>query len=502
MKALDRFVIKSFIGPLVLTFFIVLIILLLQFLWMYIDELAGKGLSFIILTELLFHFSLSFVPQALPLAILLAGLMTFGNMGENTELTAIKSSGIPLQRIMRPLILVISLLVLVSFYFSNYILPYTNKQARSLLYDIRKKRPDINLQSGTFNNDIDGFSIKVGSKDPVTNRLDNVIIYDHRERNGNVSVTHADSGYIKITSDETGMIMHLYNGQSYNEMKENNVAYNRRKFPSRRDSFKEEVIVLSLTGFNLERSGHDLFKSTSWMLNMSQLSFFADSLTKDYNDRAEISFKEFRNSKLYTEQKPESFFRQPENETDNQKEMLSFNASTIFDTLKTENKGMVLEKAIENMREASNYVMTTTESMKMNIRQIKKYEIDWHKKLTLPFACLVFFFIGAPLGAIIRKGGLGTPSVISIFFFVVWYVISLSSEKLVEEDLIGSIPGMWASSYILLPVGIFLTYKASTDSMIMNIDTYLQFFRKIKDYIYKLTMQGKSIKPKRKKKDE
>ena len=194
MKALDKFVIKSFIGPLVLTFFIVLIILLLQFLWMYIDELAGKGLSAGILAELLFQFSLSFVPTALPLAILLAALMSFGNMGEYGELTALKSSGIPLQRIMRSLIIVIALLVLVSFYFSNYILPYTTRQARSLLYDIRKKRPDINLQAGTFNNDIDGFSIKVTAKDPATNRLDGLLIYDHRDKRGNVSVTRADSG--------------------------------------------------------------------------------------------------------------------------------------------------------------------------------------------------------------------------------------------------------------------------------------------------------------------
>src|SRR5512133_841161 len=190
---------------------------------MYVDELAGKGLNFPILAELLVQFSLSFVPNALPLAILLASLMTFGNMGEFSELTALKSSGIPLKRIMMPLIVIIVLLVGISFLFSNYVLPYSNQQARSLLYDIRRKRPDINLQAGTFNNDIDGFSIQVGSKDPSTNRLDKLIIYDHRNERINPPVTIADSGYIKVTPDETAMIMVLYNGYSFTELEEKNV---------------------------------------------------------------------------------------------------------------------------------------------------------------------------------------------------------------------------------------------------------------------------------------
>jgi lipopolysaccharide export system permease protein len=494
VKKLDKFVIKSFIGPLILTFFIVLIILLLQFLWMYVDELAGKGLSAKILAELLFQFSLSFVPTALPLAILLAALMTFGNMGEFSELTALKSSGIPLQRIMRPLMVLIAFLVLVSFLFSNYVLPYSNRQARLLLWDIRRKRPDINLQAGTFNNDIDGFSIKITNKDPATNRLDKLIIYDHRDRRGNVSVTTADSGYIRITPDETGMIMKLYNGTSFNELEEKNVPATEKKLPSRKDTFKEETIVLSLSGFDLERSSGEMFKSTSWMLNLDQLSYYNDSLTKDYNLKNNLQYIEYRNTRLYTEINYLPTNENLKDTTGALQKSLKFNPDALFDTLSNDNKMIVLERALENMKEASNFLALKTETMKMSIRSIKRYEVDWHKKLTMPFACLVFFFIGAPLGAIIRKGGLGTPSVISIFFFVVWYVISLSGEKLVEEDLVGSIAGMWASSYILLPVGIFLTYKASTDSVIMNIETYLLFFRKIKDYIYKIAFQGKSIK--------
>jgi lipopolysaccharide export system permease protein len=493
VKKVDKFVIKSFVGPLALTFIIVLIILLLQFLWMYVDELAGKGLNFKIVAELLFQFSLSFVPTALPLAILLASLMTFGNMGEFSELTALKSSGIPLQRIMRSLIVLIALLVIVSFLFSNYVLPYSNLQARSLLTDIRRKRPDINLQPGTFNNDIDGFSIKVTSKDPATNRLDKLIIYDHRDKRGNVSVTCADSGYIKVTPDESAMIMVLYNGYSVTELEERNVIPAERKYPTRKDSFEEQKLVLSLSGFDLERSGNEMFRSTSWSKNMEQLSYFVDSLSKGYNTKQAYQFREFTVSKLYIQREGLPSYVINHDTTKTIPVAGKFNPIELFNSLPVEDKRTILLRAIEDLKDASSFLTGKTESMKVQIRYIKRYEIDWHKKLTLPFACLVFFFIGAPLGAIIRKGGLGTPSVISIFFFVIWYVISISSEKLVEEDLVGSITGMWASSYILLPVGLFLTYKASTDSVIMNIDTYLTFFRKIKNYIYRIAFQVKEV---------
>ena len=490
MKKLDKFVIKSFIGPLVLTFFIVLIILLLQFLWMYVDELAGKGLNFRIMAELLFQFSLSFVPTALPLAVLLAALMTFGNMGEFSELTALKSSGIPLQRIMMPVIIIITLLIGVSFFFSNYVLPYSNRQARSLLSDIRRKRPDINLQAGTFNNDIEGFSIKITSKDPATNRLDGLIIYDHRTRKGNISVTVADSGYMKVTPDETAMIMELYNGYSFNELEEKNVVPKEKKYPSRKDSFKEETIILALSGFDLERSGNEMFRSTSWSMNMEKLSYFIDSLGKGYNTKMNKQFHEFRVTKLYSERNVLPSYMTSRDTTKAASDSLKFNSQALFNSLSLEKRVTALTKSIENLKDASNFLAGKNETMKASLRSIKRYEVDWHKKLTLPFACLVFFLIGAPLGAIIRKGGLGTPAVISIFFFIVWYVITISGEKLVEEGLLSSPVGMWASSFLLMPIGIFLTYKASTDSVILNIDTYLAFFRKIRDYLYRVVFQS------------
>jgi lipopolysaccharide export system permease protein len=490
VKKVDSFLLKSFIGPLIFTFFIVLIILILQFLWMYVDELAGKGLDFKILAELLYHFSLTFVPTALPLAILLASLMTFGNMGEFSELSALKSSGIPLQRIMRPLIVLIGIISVISFFFSNNVLPYSSDKARTLLWDIRRKKPDINIQAGTFYNGVPDFSIKITTKDAVTNRLDNLIIYDHRDRKGNTSVILADSGYMKATNDGTGLIMILYNGYSYNEIEEKNVITALRKYPSRKDYFKEQTIVISLSGFDLERSEEGLFKSNAAMKNISQLTFFIDSLNKKYNEKINNQFTEFNNTKIYYQSNILTRTAARDDYSDTIKKNKKFDNKALFDSLTVSEKRVVLAKAIRTLKDGNSFLAKKNESLHYEVRAIKRFEVEWNKKLTLPFACFVFFFIGAPLGAIIRKGGLGTPAVISIFFFVIYYVISISGQKLVEEDVLGTFTGMWAASYILLPIGIFLTYKATTDSVIMNIDTYLSFLRKIREYLYRLSMNG------------
>ena len=491
MKKLDIFVLRSFIGPLVMTFFIVLFILILQFLWMYVDELAGKGLEINILAELLFQFSLTFVPMAFPLAILLASLMTFGNMGEFSELTALKSSGVPLQRIMSPIIFLVMIICIISFLFSNNVQPYSYRKARTLLYDIRRKRPELNIQAGTFNNDIDGFSIKVTSKDPVTNRMDNLLIYDHRDKKGNNYVIYADSGYMKVTPDESGMIMTLYNGYSYYEAPENNVSTSYRKYPFRRDHFKEQVLVVSLSGFDLERTEIDLFKKNYATQNIAQLSYYIDSLNKDSKVKKKEYYKEFVGTKIYNEKNavipvPEGADTLPPVRSP------AFNSSEILDTIPLFERRIAISKAIENVKLSATYVDQKEEYLHYDTRNIRNYQVELHKKFTLAFACVVFFLIGAPLGAIIRKGGLGTPAVISILFFVVYYIISISAEKLVKENLVNTIIGMWSACGILLPVGIFLTYKATTDSSILNTETYVLFFKKIKDRLYRLIFNIKN----------
>jgi lipopolysaccharide export system permease protein len=451
---------------------------------MYVDELAGKGLDFKILSELLYHFALTFVPTALPLGILLASLMTFGNMGEFSELSALKSSGIPLQRIMAPLIVLIGIIAIVSFFFSNNVLPYSTGKAKTLLWDIRRKKPDINIQAGTFYNGVPDFSIKVAKKNQITNRLYNLIIYDHRERRGNYSVIIADSGYMRLSRDETGLIMTLYSGHGHTELVEKNSNPAQKKFPARIDVFKEETIVVPLTGFDLQRSEDGLFKTGPAMLNISQLTYTIDSLNKKQINKLYNGYRDFKNLRLYTVKNFRPVYENHDPKIDSIKKTLKFDIRALFDSLSFADKTTVMQKAIESLKEGNQSLIDKNEMQRYEMRGLKKYEAEWNKKLTMSFACLVFFFIGAPLGAIIRKGGLGTPAVISIFFFVIYYIISISGQKLAEEDVIGTFAGMWAASYILLPVGIFLTYKATTDSVILNIETYLMFFKKIKDFIY------------------
>ena len=479
MKKIDLFMIRSFIGPLILTFFIVLIIFILQFLWMYVDELAGKGLDLKVLAELLFQFSLTFVPLSLPLAILLASLMTFGNMGEFLELTALKSSGVPLQRIMLPIFVFASLLAVASFLFADYVLPISTRKARTLLHDIRRKRPELNIQAGTFYNGIDGFSIKITDKDPETNRLEGIYIYDHREGIGNTAVIHADSGYMTVTADESGLILTLFNGNAYKDIEEKNVPQEKRKYPFRRDRFSEQTMVIELTGFGLSRSGMDLYRSNYAMLNTTELSFFIDSLSGRYKIRSDAYFDEFSRTRLFT---PAHYFSGDYyhyGDTAAARQLRDFNCRAAFDTLSFQDKSISIHRALNLARDGTAFMIEKSESLTAEAKNLKRYEAERYKRYTLPIACLVFFFIGAPLGAIIRKGGLGTPAVISVLFFLFYYVITLSGEKFAKE-LIISIPlGMLASTIILLPLGIFLTYKATTDSAIMNAETYILFFRKI-----------------------
>ena len=482
MKRIDKFVLKSFLGPLVLTFFIVLFIQIMQFLWMYVDDLAGKGLDIKVLMELLFQFSLVFVPTALPLGILLASLMTFGNMGENFELTALKSSGISLQRIMRPLIIFLIFISIASFFFANNVLPYSNRKAKTLMYDIQRKRPELNIQAGPFYNGIEGFSIKIGYKDPESNKLEKILIYDHRENTGNNSVTYADSGYMRMTPDESGLVFTLYNGYSYNDINEKNASISTRKYPFRRASFAEQSLIVELSGFDLDRSDMNLFSSNSTMLDLSELNTFIDSLNTRLDRRKENYLSEFNSTRIYGRRN----YRRETGTTDTTEIVYEkFNVDSLYNSQTVSQREATLVIAVKNARAGSNYVMEKNQTLQREKKGVRRYENELHKKFTLAVACIVFFFIGAPLGAIIRKGGLGMPVVISVLFFVFYYVLSLTGEKFAREGITGSAAGMWSATLILFPIGIFLTYKATTDAAIMNKETYTIFLKKITKYIGK-----------------
>jgi len=475
VKKLHIFVLKSFVGPLVLTFFIVIFVLLLQFLWKYIDDLVGKGLEIPVISELMLYTSASLVPMALPLAVLLASLMTFGNLGENYELIALKAAGISLQRIMMPLIILMVFISMGAFLFSNHVIPYSNLKMRTLLYDVQQQKPELSIKEGVFYHGIDNYSIKISKKDHKSNLLKGIMIYDHTDRRGNVSVTVADSGYMKVTEDKQYLLVTLYNGYNYVEMGDQKRRRNSEKtFPARRDKFETQTIYIELTGFGLSRTDESLFKSNYQMMNLDQLKHTKDSLDENLE---KVQYRFSRTIRTTNYFKRESR-RALKDTADTIPPQEAINVDSLYHNLKPQDKKRVLSQALTFARSAESYIESQKITYRSKMQRLKRFEVEWHRKFTLSFACLIFFFIGAPLGAIIRKGGLGMPVVISVAFFVVYYIISLMGEKLVRETFEPALKGMWLSSYILLPLGVFLTYKATSDSVILNMDTYVNFFKK------------------------
>jgi lipopolysaccharide export system permease protein len=445
----------------------------MQFLWKYIDDLVGKGLDVNVIAEFLVYASATLVPMALPLSTLLASIMTLGNLGENNELLAMKSAGISLIRIMSPLIFVTVTIASGAFFFSNNVLPYTNLRISTLLWDVRQQRPELQIKVGVFNDDIEGYSIKIGSRDPRTSLMRNLLIYDHQSQDGNQIVTVADSGYMRVTSDEKFMVVTLYNGYTYDEMIENRAARRSQKpkFPSRRNKFDEQVILLELKGFGFERSDDNLFKNSFHAQDLAQLSKTRDSLALKINQKKETARITLLKTHLF--QNPNKWTRDSLSHT-----KYTLNTDSLMSQLPLRSQEITINRALVNARSSKSYIGTTATDLISSEKHLARHAIEWHRKFSMSFACFVFFFIGAPLGAIIRKGGLGMPVVVSILFFVVYYVISLTGEKFARQLLWEPEMGMWVSSFILLPLGIFLSYKATTDSVILNADYYINAVKK------------------------
>jgi len=481
MKKLHLFILKSYLGPLAMTFFISLFILVMQFLWKYVDDMVGKGLETPVLAELLFYATLQVVPMALPLAILLASLMTFGNLGENYELTAIKAAGVSLPRTMKPLIAITILISISAFWFSNNVLPYANLKLYSLLYSVKQAKPELEIKEQVFYDGIDNFRIKIDRKNNETNLLHDIMIYDHRDRlNKNSNVTIADSGRLQISSDKRNMVLTLLDGVRYDEkVSSNNKRLKDRDLQRfRRDIFKEQIALIELQGLNFDRTDENLFTGYDRMKNLNQLNYAIDSFNVQrgkFVDRLSRTSENFyfQNARYSAKKK-------------NHENSLAFidsvevlNADTLFSKLTIHQRKMAVESALRRAQENSNQMTEDIRQIDAQDNKIRKHSMEVHRKFTLSFACFIFFFIGAPLGAIIRKGGLGMPVVISVLFFIVYYIIDTMGAKMAREAIWPVYQGMWLSSSILLPLGIFLTYKSATDSTLLNSDAYIIFFRKL-----------------------
>ncbi len=462
VKNIYTLILKSYLGPLVFTFFIALFILLMQFLWMYIDDLVGKGLEWYIIAELLFYASSTFVPLALPLAILLSSIMTFGNLGEHYELVAMKAAGISLRTIMKPLVILSFIISGIAFFFSNNVLPVANLKFKSLLYDVRKQKLAFDIKDGIFYNDMEGFVMRVGEKDDDDKTIHNVMIYNHSDKRGNIDLTVAKSGLMESTPEGRFLIITLFDGYNYRENIDQKDYYKTKPF--QRTQFAKEIRRFDLSAFELSRTNEELFKKNYQMLNIRQLNTAIDSLNKRYFNRKQVVAKDF--VKQYY------FYAR----IDSAKYIDATNNDTIqlvmLDDFSNEDTDKIMERALDQARNVKRMIDNHGDDYHSREEHISKHKIAWHKKFTLSFACLLLFFIGAPLGAIIRKGGFGLPVVISVLFFILYHILSITGEKAAKAGALDIYFGMWLSSIALLPLGIFLTYKATTDSPLLDPESW------------------------------
>ncbi len=464
-------------GPFIATFFITLLVLVMQFFWLYIDDFVGKGIDTKVIFEFILYQSAVLVPLALPLAILLSSLMTFGNLGESFELVAIKSAGISLIRFMRPLFFVCILLAGVAFAFSNYVIPVANLKSRTLLTDIVFAKPAFDLKEGVFYDKIPNFAIKIGKKEANDSVVQDIIIYEQ----GNPLQDNfiiARTGVMRVTENKRFLEFNLKDGWRYQERGN---YYDPANSEFIRIGFKEykKQFDLSTLGFN-NRTADSVNKNNERMYSMRQLEKTIDSLEKD-NKQLKMQtenqlFVQFRflgllDSTWSKDSLPDVSKLKPVRNYD---EILPDSAQA--------NVNQNVRNIAGSLRISSESMMGTLKDKERNLR---KHQIEWHRKIVLSLACLVLFLIGAPLGSIIRKGGLGTPLVVAIIFFMVFYFSSTAGEKFAKENTLTPFGGMWMATFILLPIGLFLIYKAMRDSQLFNKDAYRRIPRALKLFFNK-----------------
>ena len=463
LKKLDILVIKAFIGPFIATFFITVLVLLMQFFWLWVDDFVGKGISTSVLFEFIWYQSAVLVPLALPLAILLSSIMTFGNLGESYELVAIRAAGISLLRFMRPLLFVTILICGIAFAFSNNIIPVATLKSRTLLQDIVRANPSFDLQEGVFYDRIPSFAIKVGKKEQDS-IIKDVIIYE-QTNTAQDNFIIASSGIMRASESRRYIEFVLHNGWRYEERgTPPNTEYIRL-------GFKEYKRMFDISSLGLQqRTADSVNKNNARMLSIRQLSVAIDSFKKERNN---INLRVRREVLA-----PFAFMRFMDStwKTVPQKNKAKNFSNLVPDSIQSYITERVLNK-LANARISNQIIVDQEQPQKKNLWS---YQVEWHKKLMLSFSCIVLFLIGAPLGSIIRKGGLGSPLIFAIGFFMLFYFSSTSGEKAAREGSMSPLAGMWLSSFILLPIGLFLTYNAMRDSQLFNKEWYYRFWRKLR----------------------
>jgi lipopolysaccharide export system permease protein len=471
MKKLDQFILKSFIGPFIAILLVVVFILVMQFLWLYIDELVGKGLSFKVILEFLGWGSVTMLPLSLPLATLLASMMTLGTLGENNELLAIKAAGISLQRVLVPLGAACLVVSIGAFFISNDLMPVAFNKIYTLRDDIGKTKEEIKIPTGTFYNGIEGYILRVNERDDETGVMHGVMVYNHTGNKGNTSLTIADSAMMKMSKDKSYLTFTLYDGANYEET--NNKSYRDTTLQLQKIDFKSQQLYIPLQNYAFEKSDSARFDDEVKSMNLKQLHHGQDSIgnlnaaamasnIKGMMNTRSLRFHNQLDSAVVASRSSHFTMKEGEGWDDFDKEINALSNA--------KNNAEEMQVTLSSYsRERFHYTFT-----------LRRIDIEILKKFALSVACLIFFFIGAPLGALIRKGGLGTPAIISVLFFVAYWVIDISGTKLARDGAVGPFHGVFISSYILLPTGLFLTWKAINDSSVFNMDAVKSIFRKIK----------------------
>lgn len=471
IKKIDIFVFKAYSLLFVGTFFICLFIFMMQFMWRYVDELIGKGLTLDVLAHFFYYAGLTLIPMSLPLAILLASLITFGNLGERFELLSMKAAGIPLIRILQPIIIFNILLCIGSFYFQNVTGPEAQKKFYTLIYSMKQKSPELEIPEGIFYSEIPGYNIFVEKKGKENGMLYGVMIYSTTDGYEDAQIVLADSAELKTTADEKHLMLTMYAGERFRNMQAQGNMMARANVPYMRETFIQETDLIPFDN-NFNMMDANVFSGSAQTKNLREIETGLDSLAHKSDSIGRSLFAYLQNT---TYRRKVNIASQDSAKIARQ----TLNFDTLYSQLTVSQQQSILRNAMQKSTVATNEYEFRGLISKDIDHSTRTHWVEWHKKFTLSLACLFFFFIGAPLGAIIRKGGLGVPVVISVTIFIFYYIINVSGEKMAKSGEWVPWFGEWLSSMVLCPIGIFLTYKANKDSAVFNIEAYINVIRKI-----------------------
>ncbi|HVU54580.1 MAG TPA: LptF/LptG family permease [Puia sp.] len=514
IKKLDLLIIKAFVGPFIATFFITLFVLVLQFFWLYIDDIVGKGVDMFTVARLILYVSATLVPLALPLAVLLSSIMTFGNLGETFELIAIKSAGISLLRFMRPILFISIVICYIAFLFNNNIIPVANLKMNTLKYDIIVSKPAFDIKEGVFYDKIEGYVIKIGKKEKDDSTIRSVVIYEQDFSGAQDHIIVAENGNMVVTPDKHSLVFTLQNGWIYQEGKGDRLSTNTEFI---RMGFKEYKKVLDLSSFKLNKTEDSAFKNNYQMLTMNQLGRNIDSLKnlgQSYRNRTAENFRimlkfpkmldttgwadveklqKIDSRYLLAKPTPTVVATAAPAKPDTSKNKKAATAKAVkntpppppgfYDYLPDSTRNTVLNNTISQLSSVNMTLSQPALLYSNEENDLRVHRIAWHEKLTLSVACLVMFLIGAPLGSIIRKGGIGMPLIFAVVFFVIFFLLNNFGKKFVKEDVLTPFGGMWMATYVLTPIGLFLVYKALHDSQLFNKEFYFRIARAVRNAI-------------------